>query len=125
MITLSTRKTKDDWNKQITEPIADPFVSSFMQSTFHGCTISNLKVRGGIGRPNLIGDESSASYKPNPSRPKLEDGVKPPPYVLTKDFPGVELRQPGKPRKTVAAERPNWFALWRETWRIWWPDACW
>ena len=68
------------------------------------------------------GEWSSVTYKPNLRN--LEDGMKPPPYVMTKDFSEVEPRQPGKPRKTVGAERQNWFALWRETWRNWWPDAC-
>ena len=126
MITLSKRKTMDDWKKQITESIADACVSSFIESTFPGCTISNLKVRISV-RQTPNGDESSETYKPNQSRPsqrQMEDGVKPP-LVLTKDFSAVEPRQPGKPRKAVAAERQNRFALWPETWRNLWPDACW
>ena len=128
MITLSKRKTMDDWKKQISESIAEACVSSFIESTFPGCTISNLKVRVVSVRPTLIGDGRSELYKSNPRRPthrKLEDGLKPPPYLLTEDFSEVEPRQPGKPRKIVAAERQNWFALWRETWRNLWPDACW
>ena len=122
MITLSKRKTMDDWKKQISESIADACVSSIMESTFPGCTISNSKVRISVRRtPNA--DWSRETYKPNPR--KLEDGVKPRPYVLTKDFLGVEPRQPGKPRKDIPAERQNWFALWRETWRNLWPNACW
>jgi hypothetical protein len=127
LITLSKRKTMDDWKKQIGESIADACVSSFMESTFPGCTISNSKVRISV-RQSPNGDWSRVTYKPNPrqsTQRKLEDGVKPPPYVLTEDFPGVKPRQPRKPRKAVAAERQNWFALWRETWRNWWPDACW
>ncbi len=122
MITLSKRKTMDDWKKQIGESIADACVSSFMESTFPGCTISNSKVRISV-RQSPNGDWSSVTY--NPTQRKLEDGVMPPPYVMTKDFSELEPPQPGKPRKTVAAERQNWFALWRETWRNWWPDACW
>ena len=127
MITLSKRKTIDDWKKQISESIAEACVSSFIESTFPGCTISNLKVRIVSVRQTPNGDESSETYKPNPSRPsqrKLEVGVKPP-LVLTKDFSGVEPRQPGKPRKDVAAERWTRFALWREAWRNLWRDACW
>jgi len=117
----------DDWKKQIGESIADACVSSFMESTFPGCTISNSKFRISV-RQSPNDDWSSVTYKPNPrqsTQRKLEDGVKPPPYLLTEDFSEVEPRQPGKPRKTVGAERQNWFALWRETWRNWWPDACW
>ena len=83
MITLSKRKTMDDRKKQITESIADAFVSSFMESTFPGCTISNSKVRISV-RESPNGDWSSVTYYPNPR--KLEDEVKPPPYVLTKNF---------------------------------------
>ena len=114
----------DDWKKQITESIAEACVSSFIESTFPGCIISNLKFRVVIGRPTLIGGESSASYKPNPSMPKLEDGVKPP-LVLTKEFSGVQARQPRRLRKDVAAERCNRFARWRKTWRRMVRYACW
>ena len=109
----------DDWKKQITESIAEPCVSSFIESTFPGCTISNLKFR-----VTLIGDERSESYKPNPSRSKLEDEGKPP-LVLTKEFSGLQARQPRRLRKDVAAERGNRFALWRAAWRNLWRDACW
>ena len=112
----------DDRKKQIAESIADACVSSFIGSTFPGCTISNLEVS-----VTLTGDESSVTYETNPSRPnqrKLEDGVKPP-LVLTKEFSGLQPRQPGKPRKDVAAERSTRFALWREAWRNLWRDACW
>ena len=112
----------DDWKEQITESIAEACVSSFIDSTFTGCTISILKVRIVSVRQTPNGDESSETYKP--SQRKLVDGVKPP-LVLTKDFSELEPRQPGKPRKAVAAERQNRFALWRETWRNLWPDACW
>jgi len=112
----------DDWKKQISESIAEACVSSFIESTFPGCTISNLKVRIVSVRQTPNGDESSETYKP--SQRKLVDGVKPP-LVLTKDFSGVEPLQPGKPRKAVAAERWNRFALWREALRNLWPDACW
>ena len=117
----------DDSTKAITESIADACVSSFIESTFPGCTISNLKVRVGSVRPTLIGEERTMSYKPNPSGPnqrKLEDGEKPP-LVLTKEFSGLQPRQPGRPRKDVAAERCNRFTLWREAWRNLWRDACW
>ena len=103
----------DDRTKQITESIAEACVSSFIESTFPGCTISNLKFRVVIGRPTLIGGESSASYKPNPSRPKLEDGVKPP-LVLTKEIAELE---PEWQWKDVADARRNRFARWRKTWR--------
>ena len=109
----------DDRKKQIAESIADACVSSFIQSTFPGCTISNLKVR-----VTMTGDESSATYETNQSRPKLEDGVKPP-LVLTKEFSGLQPRQQGRPRKDLAAERRNRFALWRAAWRNLWRDACW
>ena len=125
MISLSKRKTMDDRKKQIAESIAEACVSSFIGSTFPGCTISNLKVRVVSVRPTLIGDGRSESYKPNPRRSKLEDGLKPPPYVLTKEFAGEEPRQPGKPRKDVGSERQNRFALWREALRNLWPDLCW
>ena len=119
MITLSKRKTMDDWKKQITESIAEACVSSFIESTFHGCSISNLKVRIVSVRQTPNDDESSETYKPNPRRPtqrKLEDGVKPP-LVLTKEFSGVQPRHPGRLR--------NRFALWRAAWRNLWRDACW
>ena len=118
----------DDRKKQIAESIADACVRCFIESyahSFPGSTISNLKVRVGPVRPTLIGDERSESYKPNPRRSKLEDGLKPPPYVLTKEFAGEEPRQPGKPRKDVGSERQNRFALWREALRNLWPDLCW
>ena len=136
MIILSKRKTMDDRKKQIAESIADACVSSFIGSTFPGCTISNLKVRVVSVRRTPNGDESREAYKPNPSREtykpnpsrptqrNLEDGVKPP-LVLTKEFSGLQPRQAGKPRKDVAAERWNRFALWREAWRNLWRDACW
>ena len=127
MITLSKRKTMDDRKKQITESIAEACFSSFIESTFPGCTISNLKVRVVSVRQTPNGDESSETYKTNPSRRsqrKLEDGGKPP-LVLTKEFSGLQPRQPGKPRKDVAAERGNRFVLWREAWRNLWRDACW
>ena len=109
----------DDWKKQITESIAEACVSSFIESTFPGCTISNLKVR-----VTMTGDESSATYETNPSRPKLEDGVKPP-LVLTKEFSGVQARQPRRLMKDVAAERWDSFARWRKTWRRMCRYACW
>ncbi len=117
----------DDRKKQITESIAEAWVSSFIESAFPGSTISNLKVRVVSVRQTPNDEESSETYKPNPSRltqRKLEDGVHPP-LVLTKDFFGVDPLLPGKPRKDVAAERWNRFALWREAWRNLWRDACW
>ncbi len=127
MNSLSKRKTMDDRKKQIAESIADACVSSFIESfahSFPGSTISNLNVRVGRVRQTLIADESSESYKPNPSRAKLEDGVKPP-RVLMKEFSGLQPRQSGRLRKDVATERWNRFAMWREAWRNLWRDACW
>ena len=116
MISLSKRKTMDDRKKQIAESIADACVSSFIESTFPGCTISNLKVR-----VTMNGDESSATYETNPSRPKLEDGVKPP-HVLTKEIAELE---PEWRWKDVADARRNRFARWRKTWRRICRYACW
>ena len=142
MISLSKRKTMDDRKKQIAESIAEACASSFIGSTFPGCTISNLKVRVtltgdessvtyetnpsrlGPVRHTLIADEGSVSYKPNPSGPnqrKLEDGVKPP-LGLTKEIAELE---PEWKWKDVADARRNRFALWRAAWRNYWRDACW
>ena len=126
MISLSKRTAMEDSTKAITESIAEACVSSFIENfahSFPGSTISNLKVRVVSVRPTLIGDERSESYKPNPSLLKLEDGVKPP-LVLTKEFSGLQPRQPGRLRKDVAAERCNRFALWREALGNVWREAC-
>ncbi len=111
--------------KAITLLIAEACVNSVIESLVQ--SLSNENAQVGSGRVTAMGTEWTVSYKPDPSwsnQRKLEDGVKPP-LVLTKEFSELEPRQPGRPRKDVAAERRYRFALWRNAWRCMWRDACW
>ena len=111
--------------KAISVVIAEACVTSVIESFVQSLSNGNAQVRP--GKITAMGIEWTVTYKSNPrgsNQRKLEDGVKPP-LVLTKEVSGVELRQPGKPRKDVVAERCTRFALWRNARRNLWRDACW
>ncbi len=110
----------------IAEACVRSVIESFVQSILVA-TLPNGNAQARPGKISAMGIEWTVTYKSNSSGPnqrKLEDGLKQP-LVLTKEFSGLQPRQPGKPRKDVAAERWNRFALWREAWRCMWRDACW
>ena len=106
----------EDSMKAITLLIAEACVNSVIES-ISASTLSNVQV--GSGRLSAMVTEWTVSYKPNPSGPKREAGVKPP-LVLTKEFSALEPGQPGRLRKDVAAERRNKVPLWGKTWRRRW-----
>ena len=103
--------------RAITLLIAEACVNSVIESlvqSISASTLSKENAQEGSGRLTAMGIEWTVTYKPFPSGPKLEDGVKPP-LGLTKEFVALEPRLPGRLRcgKT-------WWRRWRCMW-----GSCW
>ena len=118
----SKRMAMEDSMKVISLLIAEACVNFVIESIS-----ANENAQLGSRKLTVMGKEWTVSYKPNPSwsnQRKLEDGVKPP-LVLTKEFSGLQTRQPRRLRKDVVADRCIRFARWRKTWRRMCRYACW